>query len=186
MRGTMSRRRLFVSQLLIMDWTYVPIGANSAVALYRCLPLDSRLPFLIEAYNTSRSFVEDIVSDLSVCWKEVTYVCSVALVVSLVILVLLRFLANFIIWVTLVALCLTAVTASAYIWWTNLINSSPYVNKPSLETTHSLYPKFSTLHNYLSLIVNKFDKLEQKYFEPNKYVFDTNEEQDERKSERKS
>ena len=90
---------------------------QSLIIFYRCLPHDSRLPLLIDAYNTTRTFFEDVLSDLSLCWKEMTYLCSISFVFSLIILILLRYLANIIIWITLFAMSLTAVSGSAYIWY---------------------------------------------------------------------
>lgn len=88
---------------------------------HRCWPKDTRLPFFRDAINVTRTFVEDCIDDLSVAWKEVTYACSISLVLSIVLLIALRYLAGLIIWLILLGVSGGTLAASGYTWavWHN-------------------------------------------------------------------
>ncbi|EFX84766.1 hypothetical protein DAPPUDRAFT_47061, partial [Daphnia pulex] len=55
--------------------------------------------------------------DFQLCWKEVVYLCLIALGLSLVLTVLFRFLAGAMIWLLLVALVLGSFGGTGYLWW---------------------------------------------------------------------
>lgn len=88
----------------------------SITLFYRCIPRESRIPVLIDAYNITRTFVDDFISDISLCWKEITYLCSISFAFALLLLVFFRYLAGAIIWLTLAALSLGTISGTAYVW----------------------------------------------------------------------
>lgn len=88
-------------------------------AFNRCLPRESpiKLPLIVfEAYNVSRTVIESIVSDVAICWKEITYSASVSFLISLIILLLLRYVAALVIWICLLSLLSASALATAYTW----------------------------------------------------------------------
>ena len=86
----------------------------------RCLPRDTpiKLPALLilDAFNVSKSVVEAIISDTAVCWKEVTYSSSISFVISLLVLILLRFVAGLVIWFSLLGLSMASALGTVYVW----------------------------------------------------------------------
>ncbi|KAI1308993.1 Choline transporter-like protein 1 [Halotydeus destructor] len=85
----------------------------------RCLPRNSTvaLPLLImDAFNVSRTVLEAVVTDTFICWKEITYSASISFVFSLIILIMLRYLASLVIWSSLVGLTLFSGLGTTYIW----------------------------------------------------------------------
>lgn len=88
-------------------------------AFNRCLPRESpvKLPLIVfGAFNVSRTVVESIVSDVAICWKEITYSASVSFLISLIILLLLRYVASIVIWISLLSLLMASALATTYTW----------------------------------------------------------------------
>lgn len=92
--------------------------------LNRCLPRDSqglqsKLPALLvlDAFNVSKSMISAMVSDVAVCWKEVTYSASISFLISLLVLVLLRFVAALVIWVSLMGLAIVSALGTTVVWF---------------------------------------------------------------------
>ena len=74
---------------------------SSSTIFWRCVP--NVVPsaggdFAKNFFESSgaKSFIEEIVSDISSSWKEIIYMCGVAFGLSIVMLILLRFCAGFI------------------------------------------------------------------------------------------
>ena len=88
--------------------------------LNRCLPRETpvKLPALLimDALNASRSLLEAVLSDTVVCWKEVTYSASISFLISLFVLILLRYVAGLVIWFSLLGLSIASALGSVYVW----------------------------------------------------------------------
>lgn len=86
----------------------------------RCIPRETpiQLPALLilDAFNVSKSVISAIVSDTAVCWKEVTYSASISFLISLLVLILLRFVASLVIWFSLMGLAIASALATIYVW----------------------------------------------------------------------
>lgn len=83
---------------------------------YRCMPKNWRFSLFPNAINVTRTFIDDIITDLTHCYRELIYIFSFALAVSLVLLILLRFLASFIIWSCLLLLIGLFISMAGYSW----------------------------------------------------------------------
>jgi hypothetical protein len=87
----------------------------------RCLPRETpiKMPaiLLMDALNTSRTFVEAVISDTAVCWKEVTYSASISFLISLFVLILLRFVAGIVIWFSLLGMSIASALGTIYVWY---------------------------------------------------------------------
>lgn len=97
-----------------------PSGDFFVSLFNRCLPRETpvKLPALLlhDALNASRSFVEAVISDTAVCWKEVTYSASISFFISLFILILLRFVAGIVIWFSLLGMSIASALGTTYVW----------------------------------------------------------------------
>jgi hypothetical protein len=86
----------------------------------RCIPRETpiQLPALLilDAFNVSKSVISAIISDTAVCWKEVTYSASISFLISLLVLILLRFVASLVIWCSLMGLAIASALGSIYVW----------------------------------------------------------------------
>ncbi|RWS25920.1 choline transporter-like protein 1 [Leptotrombidium deliense] len=84
----------------------------------RCVPRHIVLKTVaVDTLNVTGSFLEEVMSDINVCWKEITYLCSISFVLALILLVLLRYIAGLVVWVTLITLSIVACTATTYVWY---------------------------------------------------------------------
>lgn len=96
-----------------------------ASILNRCLPRETpvKLPaiLLMDALNASRSIVEAVISDTAVCWKEVTYSASISFLISLFVLILLRFVAGIVIWFSLLGLSIASALGTVYVWYVSFV-----------------------------------------------------------------
>jgi len=59
-----------------------------------------------------------VLSDLYTCWKEMIILCVVAVVISFLMVIMIRFLASIIVWVIVVLAALGSIAGSAFLWWT--------------------------------------------------------------------
>ncbi|KAK6642070.1 hypothetical protein RUM44_013793 [Polyplax serrata] len=62
-------------------------------------------------------FLEETSEDLHLCWREMVYMCLIALGFSFVLLLLFRYVIGFVIWFVLVGVVLTTLTATVYMWY---------------------------------------------------------------------
>lgn len=83
---------------------------------YRCMPKNWRFSLFPNAINVTRTFIDDIFTDMTHCYKELIYIFSLALVLSLGLLILLRFLASLIIWSCLMLLVGLSLSMASYAW----------------------------------------------------------------------
>lgn len=85
---------------------------------YRCMPSNWRFSLFPNAINVTRTFIDDILTDVSHCFRELIYTFSLALVLSLGLLILLRFLASIIIWACIMLLISLFLSLASYSWLT--------------------------------------------------------------------
>jgi solute carrier family 44 protein 1 (choline transporter-like protein) len=85
---------------------------------YRCMPNNWRFSLFPNAINVTRTFIDDIVTDVSHCYRELVYTFSFSLVLSLLLLILLRFLASLIVWSCIILLTLMFIAMASYSWLT--------------------------------------------------------------------
>lgn len=97
-----------------------PSGDFLLSILNRCLPRETpiKIPALLvmDALNATRSVIEAVISDTAVCWKEVTYSASISFLISLIVLILLRFVAGIVIWFSLLGLSIISALGVVYVW----------------------------------------------------------------------
>lgn len=60
--------------------------------------------------------MEEISEDLHLCWKEIVYMCLIALAFSFVLLLLFRYFIGFVIWFVLVGVVAASIAATVYSW----------------------------------------------------------------------
>ena len=72
---------------------------------------------ILDAFNVSKSVISAIASDTAVCWKELTYSASISFLISLLVLVLLRFVASIVIWSSLAGLAIASALSSFFVWF---------------------------------------------------------------------
>lgn len=86
------------------------------LVFFRCLPKNWRFSLFPNAINVTRTFIDDLISDIGHCHRELIYTFSFALVLSVILLILLRFLASFIIWASIGFLITLLTSTAAYSW----------------------------------------------------------------------
>ncbi|XP_046464440.1 choline transporter-like protein 1 [Daphnia pulex] len=95
-------------------------ASKSPPILNRCLAIHASSTEATNWFLTSTGlakFLNQFAIDFQLCWKEVVYLCLIALGLSLVLTVLFRFLAGAMIWLLLVALVLGSFGGTGYLWW---------------------------------------------------------------------
>ncbi|XP_076320021.1 choline transporter-like protein 1 isoform X3 [Tachypleus tridentatus] len=84
--------------------------------LRRCFPSFHTASVISEKANISNSFLEEAGSDIALCWREIIYMCLIAFGLACIVLVLLRFLAGFIIWFVIISFSLASICVTIYAW----------------------------------------------------------------------
>lgn len=84
---------------------------------YRCMPKNWRFSLFPNAINVTRTFIDEFVTDISHCYRELIYIFSFALFLSLALLILLRFLASVIIWSCLTLLVGLFLSMAGFSWF---------------------------------------------------------------------
>ncbi|XP_069128157.1 choline transporter-like protein 1 isoform X1 [Argopecten irradians] len=96
---------------------------ESVPLLNRCVPkkltqlANQTLIRLFDSLNDSDLF-QKVLSDLYTSWKEMMVLCFVALGFAVLMVLLIRFLAAFIVWVIMGLAVVGSVVATAVLWWT--------------------------------------------------------------------
>ncbi|XP_064090066.1 choline transporter-like protein 1 isoform X2 [Macrobrachium nipponense] len=98
--------------------------SNSSTQIaFRCIPvrLDvasnkteeiTRAIFGVSAGN----FFRDVGKDLAASWREIVYMCLIGLAFAIIITAMLRFLAGFVVWLTVAIIILGSIAATIYLW----------------------------------------------------------------------
>lgn len=89
---------------------------HTELIFYRCMPKNWRFSLFPNAINVTRTFIDDILTDISHCYRELIYIFSFALVLSIGLMILLRFLASLIIWSCLTILISLLLSMASYSW----------------------------------------------------------------------
>ncbi|XP_025829941.1 choline transporter-like protein 1 [Agrilus planipennis] len=97
---------------------------NFRQILNRCLPVKiSSADTKIKKFTdiNLKDFAREVTEDFRLCWRETLYLCLIALGFSIVIVILLRYLAGIVVWLVLVIVALGSIAGTAYIWiiWKN-------------------------------------------------------------------
>ncbi|XP_066973400.1 choline transporter-like protein 1 isoform X2 [Macrobrachium rosenbergii] len=98
-------------------------SSSSTQIGYRCIPvrLDgasnkteeiTRAIFGVSAGN----FFRDVGKDLAASWREIVYMCLIGLAFAIIITAMLRFLAEFVVWLTVAIIILGSIAATIYLW----------------------------------------------------------------------
>lgn len=61
-------------------------------------------------------FYQEVSEDLSSCWDQMIYLCLIALVFSVLILVLFRYLSRFIVYTVLIGVVVACVAGTIFLW----------------------------------------------------------------------
>lgn len=69
-----------------------------------------------QAKKRVEDFLNEVGEDLQMCWSQIVYLCILALVFSVILLMLLRYVAGFVVWFVLIGLSLLLVSGTAYLW----------------------------------------------------------------------
>lgn len=67
-------------------------------------------------FSGAKSFIEEIISDISSSWLEIIYMCAVALGLSIIMIILFRFLAGFIVWIIIWIIALACLAGPLVCW----------------------------------------------------------------------
>ncbi|XP_021343598.1 choline transporter-like protein 1 isoform X3 [Mizuhopecten yessoensis] len=100
----------------------VPVLASIPL-LNRCVPkhltklANQTLIRLFDSLNDSDLF-QKVLSDLYTSWKEMMVLCFVALGFAVLMVLLIRFFAAFIVWVIMALAIVGSVVATVFLWWT--------------------------------------------------------------------
>ena len=70
----------------------------------------------VNIFSGAKSFIEEIISDISSSWLEIIYMCAVALGLSIIMIILFRFLAGFIVWIIIWIIALACLAGPLVCW----------------------------------------------------------------------
>ena len=76
----------------------------------------SKIDYFSEKFSGAKSFIEEIISDISSSWLEIIYMCAVALGLSIIMIILFRFLAGFIVWIIIWIIALACLAGPLVSW----------------------------------------------------------------------
>lgn len=96
---------------------------KSISLLNRCVPSNLKdipkdIAKKIVAYLNDTDIFEKILGDLYRCWREIVFLCLIALCMSFILLLLMRFLAGIIVYLILIIVSLGSIIGTAFLWWT--------------------------------------------------------------------
>lgn len=61
-------------------------------------------------------FFQDVSEDLSSCWREMIYACTISFAFSFIVLILFRFLVGLVVWIILLASVVVGLIATIFLW----------------------------------------------------------------------
>ncbi|XP_064486350.1 choline transporter-like protein 1 isoform X2 [Ornithodoros turicata] len=96
----------------------------------RCVLNNHPITIASQAINISSSFFEEAAEDLSVCWRELIYMCLIALGLTIVVLILMRFFTGLIVWLILFVISLACIGCTAYLWFLWYVKRRDYPKLP--------------------------------------------------------
>ena len=142
-----------------------PVDHFTSTSFNRCLPrasylsnrtvapIEPRLPLhlLMDAFNLTRESAFDcFVGDVFISWQEIVYSSSIAFIISLLNLVLIKLILRVMIWLNLLGFLLILIFFSCYLWIEWLF----FKPTPSTTTTGDSSINATGLANSASVIVD--------------------------------
>lgn len=88
----------------------------SKTAFNRCLPKPLLLNPMFSMINITKSFLDEILVDSLLCWREIIVLCTIAVSFSFALLILIGFFVGVIIWIILFILTGLIVLITIYFW----------------------------------------------------------------------
>ncbi|XP_054706753.1 choline transporter-like protein 1 [Uloborus diversus] len=81
----------------------------------RCLPTQVTQT-TTKLFQSTMPFLEEIGSDISLCWREILLLCFISIGLSVLLLLIFRFCASIIIWTVLIVVTIASIAVTIYIW----------------------------------------------------------------------
>ncbi|XP_052775735.1 choline transporter-like protein 1 isoform X1 [Mya arenaria] len=119
-----------------------PLNASHPV-LNRCIPVNLLATAadvsanIVKFLNASDLF-QKVLSDLYKSWKQMIILCFIAIAFSGIMVLLIRFLASFIVWIILAVAIVGSIAGTAFLWWTYVdmkteLDKEEAINLPLLD-----------------------------------------------------
>lgn len=89
---------------------------SSKTAFNRCLPKPLLLNPMFSMINITKGFLDEILVDSLLCWREIVVLCTIAVSFSFALLILIGFFVGVIIWIILSILTGLIVLITVYFW----------------------------------------------------------------------
>nr|CAD7403400.1 unnamed protein product [Timema poppensis] len=87
--------------------------------LNRCVPeITSSTKNTVVSKTGIKDFFQEASEDINMSWKEILYLCIIAMTFCIVILILFRFLAGVMVWLVLVGVVIATIAGTIYLWIT--------------------------------------------------------------------
>lgn len=112
-------QRIFIRVFLIFSrlLTFRFCSLFSKVLLNRCIHTPSeQVTNSVFSKTGLTDFLQEASEDIQVSWREIVYMCLLAVLFSAIVLLLFRFVAGFIIWVILGCVSLACIAGTIYLW----------------------------------------------------------------------
>ncbi|KAK7100512.1 hypothetical protein V1264_023454 [Littorina saxatilis] len=116
---------------------------ESKPLLNRCIPVHIRtfqewISNNIIAYLNKADIFQKVLGDLYASWQEMIALCFVALGFSVLMVLLIRYLASVIVWIIVAAVIIASMVGTAFLWWTyvgfkSLLDKQESLMVPLLE-----------------------------------------------------
>ncbi|ESP01318.1 hypothetical protein LOTGIDRAFT_112007 [Lottia gigantea] len=139
---------------------------TSVPLLNRCVPSElMRLPFEISSsiikYLNDTDIFQNILTDLYKSWKEMFGLCFLSFALSLIMVLLIRYIASIIVWLILAISVIASTASSAFLWWTyagfkEKLDHDQRVNLPLLSAeidSEIIFLIFSIIATILTLLL---------------------------------
>ncbi|GAB6033333.1 hypothetical protein CHUAL_013100 [Chamberlinius hualienensis] len=138
---------------------------NYVAIWYRCIPRKlaqvASLVGEVVSKVISDNFFQESAEDIAKCWKEIIYMCLIALGLSLLMVILLRFLACLIIWLSIALALVASIAGTGYLWylWAKAKKDMENYDKESQEMYKTsvnkwlIYAIISTVATIILLLV---------------------------------
>ncbi|KAG8194228.1 hypothetical protein JTE90_024559 [Oedothorax gibbosus] len=83
--------------------------------LRRCLP-SKVTQSTTKIFQSTLPFLEEMGSDISLCWREILLLCLISIGLSVVLLIVFRFCAAIVIWAVLIIVTIASIACTIYLW----------------------------------------------------------------------
>ncbi|CAG9855650.1 unnamed protein product [Phyllotreta striolata] len=126
----------------------------------RCIPTKTQTVVNTLFSKTGlKNFFTEVSEDFQICWTEICYLCLIALALSIILLILFRYLVGLVVWIVLLGSVAVSIIGTVVLWvlWRN--SKSNHDNTPSYlipdvdtETSHT-YLVFAILSTIATVII---------------------------------